>query len=104
MPPAQICKSAPADLKNIETAFGETWGPDEEYTAVVAPGGKIVYAHKGPVNILDMRHAALSHFTYNLICGQQNTGRGPLIGAATGQRPNGLVDDAQQVQNKMREA
>jgi hypothetical protein len=24
-----------------------------------------VYAHKGPINILDVRHAALSHFTDN---------------------------------------
>jgi peroxiredoxin len=55
----------PADLKNIQTAFGETWSPDEEYTAVIAPGGKIVYASKGPLNILDVRHAALSHFTDN---------------------------------------
>jgi peroxiredoxin len=56
---------APADLKNIQKAFGETWSPDEEYTAVIAPGGKVVYAHKGPINILDVRHAALSHFTDN---------------------------------------
>lgn len=56
---------APGDMKSIQAAFGETWRPDEEYTAVIAPGGKLVYAHKGPVNILDVRHAALANFTDN---------------------------------------
>jgi hypothetical protein len=56
---------SPADLKSIQAAFGDTWRVDGEYTAVIAPGGKIVYAHKGPVNILEVRHAALSNFTDN---------------------------------------
>jgi peroxiredoxin len=54
-----------ADLKNIQAEFGDKWNPEEEYTAVIAPGGKIVYAHKGPVNILDVRHAVLANFTDN---------------------------------------
>jgi peroxiredoxin len=56
---------APADLKAAQSAFGDTWRQDEEYTAVIAPGGKIVYAKKGPVNILDVRHAVLANFTDN---------------------------------------
>ncbi|MGA2419305.1 MAG: hypothetical protein ABSG69_04430, partial [Candidatus Acidiferrum sp.] len=55
----------PASLKSVQSAFGANWPPNEEYTAVIAPGGKIVYAHRGPVNILDVRHAALSNFTDN---------------------------------------
>jgi hypothetical protein len=30
---------------------------------VIAAGGKIVYSHKGPVDILDLRHAVLAQFT-----------------------------------------
>ena len=56
---------APADLKSAQSAFGATWRADEEYTAVIAPGGKIVYAHVGQVNILDVRHAVLANFTDN---------------------------------------
>jgi thiol-disulfide isomerase/thioredoxin len=56
---------APADLKAIQTAFGATWRADEEYTAVIAPGGKIVYGHMGPADIQDVRHAVLSIFTDN---------------------------------------
>jgi thiol-disulfide isomerase/thioredoxin len=56
---------APADLKSTQSAFGATWRSDEDYTAVIAPGGKIVYAHVGPVNILDVRHAVLANFTDN---------------------------------------
>ncbi len=56
---------AAADLPSIQTAFGSSWHADEEYTVVIAPGGKIVYAHKGPIDILDVRHATLSNFTDN---------------------------------------
>ena len=56
---------APSDRKAVETAFGTTWGPNEEFTAVIAPGGKLVYARKGPVEILDVRHAVLGNFTDN---------------------------------------
>jgi len=56
---------APTDLKTASAEFGLTWGRDEEFTAVIAPGGKIVYAQKGPVNILDLRHAVLANFTDN---------------------------------------
>jgi hypothetical protein len=56
---------ASGDLLPIQTAFDSSWRPDEEYTIVIAPGGKIVYAHKGPIDILDVRHAALSNFTDN---------------------------------------
>jgi thiol-disulfide isomerase/thioredoxin len=56
---------ASADLSAVQTAFDSSWRPEEEYTVVIAPGGKIVYAHKGPIDILDVRHAALSNFTDN---------------------------------------
>lgn len=55
----------PADIKAASTAFETQWGKDEEFTAVIAPGGKIVYSHTGPVNILDLRHAVLTNFTDN---------------------------------------
>ena len=56
---------SPADLKAVESAFGTTWRPNEEFTAVIAPGGKLVYAHKGPFDILEVRHAVLANFTDN---------------------------------------
>lgn len=56
---------APADLAAVQAAFGKTWSPNEEFTAVIAPGGKLVYAQKGPVDILDVRHAVLTNFTDN---------------------------------------
>jgi len=56
---------APADLKAAQAAFASSWGQNEEFTAVIAPGGKVVYTHAGPVNILDVRHAVLTHFTDN---------------------------------------
>jgi len=56
---------ASADLKAAQTAFESSWGQNEEFTAVIAPGGKIVYSHTGAVNILDLRHAVLTHFTDN---------------------------------------
>ena len=52
-----------ADLPWVEA--GSSWQPDGEYTVVIAPGGKIVYAQKGPIEILNVRRAALSHFTDN---------------------------------------
>jgi hypothetical protein len=67
---------SPADLKAVQSAFGNTWRPNEEFTAVIAPGGKLVYAHKGPVDILDLRHAVLGNFTDNPhYPGQQNIER-----------------------------
>lgn len=54
---------APADLNTVQTTFGSSWHADEEYTVVIAPHGKIVYSHKGPIDILDVRHAALASFT-----------------------------------------
>ncbi|SEB51245.1 redoxin domain-containing protein [Terriglobus roseus] len=54
-----------ADMKTVQAAFGDTWRPNEEFTAVLAPGGKLVYAHKGPIDILDVRHAVLTNFTDN---------------------------------------
>jgi hypothetical protein len=56
---------ASADPPSVQRAFGSLWQPDKEYTVVIAPGGKIVYTHKGPIEILDVRHAALSNFTDN---------------------------------------
>lgn len=56
---------APADMKAVQAAFGDKWRPEDEYTVVIAPGGKMVYAQKGPVNILDVRHAVLANFTDN---------------------------------------
>ncbi len=56
---------APADIKAAQTTFGDTWDPGEEFTAVIAPGGKLVYAHKGPIDILEVRHAVLANFTDN---------------------------------------
>jgi peroxiredoxin len=56
---------APADLKATQSAFGSTWQPSEEFTAVIAPGGKLVHAHKGPIDILEVRHAVLANFTDN---------------------------------------
>jgi hypothetical protein len=32
---------------------------------VIAPGGKLVYSQKGPVEILNLRHAVLANFTDN---------------------------------------
>ena len=29
---------------------------------MIAPGGKIIYGHKGPADIMDVRHAVLSIF------------------------------------------
>ncbi len=55
----------PADLKTVQSAFASTWRPNEEFTAVIAPGGKLVYAHKGPVDLLEVRHAVLGNFTDN---------------------------------------
>ena len=55
----------PVDVKSASVEFGSDWGHDEEFTAVIAPGGKIVYAQKGPVKIIDVRHAVLAHFTDN---------------------------------------
>ena len=54
---------SPADLTAAQNAFESSWGKNEEFTAVIAPGGKIVYSHKGPVDILDLRHAILAQFT-----------------------------------------
>ena len=34
---------------------------------MIAPDGEIVFAHKGPIEILDVRHAALANFTDNLM-------------------------------------
>ena len=56
---------SPADLKAAQSAFGDTWRPNEEFTAVIAPGGKLVYARKGRIDILDVRHAVLANFTDN---------------------------------------
>lgn len=56
---------SPASLKEVQSAFGTTWRPNEEFTAVIAPGGKLVYAHKGPIDILEVRHAVLGNFTDN---------------------------------------
>ena len=56
---------SPSDLKAVQSAFGDTWRPNEEFTAVIAPGGKLVYSHKGAVDILDVRHAVLANFTDN---------------------------------------
>jgi hypothetical protein len=54
---------SPADLSVVQNAFESSWGKNEEFTAVIAPGGKIVYSHKGSVDILDLRHAVLAQFT-----------------------------------------
>jgi peroxiredoxin len=54
-----------SDAHAVESAFGSTWQPKEEFTAVIAPGGKLVYAHKGPIDILEVRHAVLANFTDN---------------------------------------
>ena len=54
---------SPADLTAAQNAFESSWGKNEEFTAVIAPGGKIAYSHKGPVDILDLRHAILAQFT-----------------------------------------
>jgi hypothetical protein len=56
---------SPADLKTAQSAFGSEWKPEEEFTAVLAPGGKLVYARKGPLDILAVRHAVLANFTDN---------------------------------------
>lgn len=56
---------SPSDRKTVQSAFGSTWRPNEEFTAVIAPGGKLVYAHKGPADILEVRHAVLASFTDN---------------------------------------
>jgi peroxiredoxin len=56
---------APTDLKTVAAAFGAAWRPNEEFTAVIAPGGKLVYARRGPIDILDVRHAVLTNFTDN---------------------------------------
>ncbi len=55
----------PADLKTFQVAFETSWDQNEEFTAVIAPGGKVVYTHKGPAPIHDLRHAVLAHFTEN---------------------------------------
>jgi peroxiredoxin len=52
-----------ANLTAEQTVFESSWGKNEEFTAVIAPGGKIVYSHKGSVDILDLRHAVLAQFT-----------------------------------------
>jgi hypothetical protein len=54
---------SPADLTAVQNLFESSWGKNEEFTAVIAAGGKIVYSHKGPVDILDLRHAVLAQFT-----------------------------------------
>jgi len=56
---------ASTDIKAASHEFGATWGQEEEFTAVIAPGGKIAYARKGTVNIIDLRHAILANFTDN---------------------------------------
>ena len=56
---------SPSDFKAVEDSFGSKWNPTEEFTAVIAPGGKVVYAKKGPFDILDVRHAVLANFTDN---------------------------------------
>jgi hypothetical protein len=56
---------APSDLIAINAAFGDSWKSGEEFTAVIAPGGKLVYTHKGPMDLLDVRHAVLTNFTDN---------------------------------------
>jgi hypothetical protein len=53
----------PADVKAAQAAFASSWAQDEEFTAVIAPGGKLVCTHKGPINLLELRHAVLTHFT-----------------------------------------
>ena len=54
---------SPTVLTAAQNTFESSWGKNEEFTAVIAPGGKIVYSHKGPVDILDLRHAVLAQFT-----------------------------------------
>jgi peroxiredoxin len=54
---------APEDLEAVQTAFESSWKQNEEFTAVIAPGGKLVYSHEGPVNVLDLRHSVLAHLT-----------------------------------------
>lgn len=56
---------SPSDFKAIQDAFGSTWNMTEEFTAVIAPGGKVVYTKKGTVDVLDVRHAVLANFTDN---------------------------------------
>lgn len=56
---------SPADLTAAQKAFESSWSPIEEFTAVIAPGGKLVYSQKGPVKILNLRHAVLANFTDN---------------------------------------
>jgi peroxiredoxin len=55
----------PADLKEAQAVFESTWAPKEEFTVVIAPGGKIVYSEKGPVNVQNIRHAVLQTFPDN---------------------------------------
>ena len=70
-----------ADLPSVQTAFGSSWQADEEYTVVIAPGGKIVYAHKGPIDILDVRHAAFPISQTILISrARRSTGLGLPLG------------------------
>jgi hypothetical protein len=56
---------APADLDAAMASFGTKWDKAQEFTAVLAPGGKIVYSRIGPVNIQDIRHAVLMTFPDN---------------------------------------
>ncbi|WP_052200899.1 redoxin domain-containing protein [Terriglobus sp. TAA 43] len=56
---------AATDMKAVSDAFGTTLSANEEFTAVIAPGGKVVYTHKGPLDVLELRHAVLANFTDN---------------------------------------
>jgi hypothetical protein len=56
---------SPSDFKAVQDAFGSNWNSTEEFTAVIAPDGKVVYAKKGLFDILDVRHAVLATFTDN---------------------------------------
>jgi hypothetical protein len=53
------------DLTTAQKAFESSWKRNEEFTAVIAPGGKVVYSQKGPIEILNLRHAVLANFTDN---------------------------------------
>lgn len=56
---------SPKDLKAVQDAFGSRWNASDEFTAVIAPGGKVIYAKEGPIDLLAVRHAALTSFTDN---------------------------------------
>jgi peroxiredoxin len=49
------------DKAALRTAFDPAWQSGASYTVAIAPGGKVLYAAQGPVDVLKLRRALLAY-------------------------------------------